>query len=384
MAGFPSRSLIACLPVAALLLGAASKSDLDGIKKNIAREKKGLSELTVREGSVRQSLDQIESELQKRNRELKTANAKLASILRDLAHQQAEAEELDRSLDSRREVLRRRAVALYRWQRAGSPLILLSGADSLGSILQRARYFKVTLSYDQRLLGQMRDESQRRARLREELSAMKAELDDQKQAIGVARAAVREEAAKKRILLASLRREKVSRSKRLREMEAAAARLEKMLENISRRALVKPKDAPVIPPTGMGLDALRGRLDWPVKGAVSAPFGKFRHPEFAADIVRKGIDIDAAPGEAIRAVEQGRVVYASQFSGYGNMMIVDHGERYYTIYGHLAELLKKNGDEVGRGEVLGRMGDSPGGAKLYFEMRKDGRSVDPLAWLKKP
>jgi lipoprotein NlpD len=61
------------------------------------------------------------------------------------------------------------------------------------------------------------------------------------------------------------------------------------------------------------------------------------------------------------------------------MIIVDHGERFYTVYGHLAQLLKKKGDEVRRGEPLGRVGESD----VYFEMRKDGRSVDPLAWLTK-
>ncbi len=390
MGSRPRHRLIAfvpLLPLAALVLGAAAeKSDLDGIKKKIASEKKGLSELTKKEGSVRASLGEIESEISKRNRELKAANAKLSSILRELARQQAEADELKRSVALRRQILRRRVVALYRWQRTGSSLLLLNGAQSLASLLQRTHYLKATLSFDQKLLAQLRDESDRQARLREELNSRKAELDDQKQLIGAAREAVRQEAAKKKLLLASLRREKASRSKRLQEMQAAARRLEKMLEEIARRALVKPKDAPAIPSTGKGLDALRGHLDWPVRGPVSAPFGKFRHPEFAAEIVRKGIDIDAPMGEAIRAVERGRVVYASHFAGYGNMLIVDHGERYYTIYGHLAEMLKKNGDEVARGEVLGRVGDSESaaGAKLYFEMRKDGHSVDPMIWLKKP
>jgi septal ring factor EnvC (AmiA/AmiB activator) len=221
---------------------------------------------------------------------------------------------------------------------------------------------------------------------RQELDAKKAELDSQKQALGAAQEAVRREAEKKKALLVSLRREKETRSKQLRAMELAAARLQRMLDDLSRRAAVKPGVSPPAPSTGVGLDAMRGRLDWPVKGAVSAPFGKFTHPEFAAEIIRKGIDIEATRGEPIKAVERGRVVYAGHFSGYGNMVIVDHGERYYTIYGHLADMLKKNGDEVGRGEALGRVGasESMGGAKIYFEMRKDGRSVDPLTWLKKP
>jgi septal ring factor EnvC (AmiA/AmiB activator) len=381
------KAFFALLLAASLFMGAtAPRSDLEGMRKKIESEKKGLSELAVKEGSVRQSLGKIESELGKRNRELKAANAKLSSILLELASRQARAEELDRSLALRREVLRRRAVALYRWRRHGSTLIFLSGAASLSGFLQRKRYLQATLAYDQQLLAQLSEESQRLALARQELDAKKAELDSQKQALGAAQEAVRREAEKKKALLVSLRREKETRSKQLRAMEVAAARLQRMLDDLSRRAAVKPGVSPPAPSTGVGLDAMRGRLDWPVKGAVSAPFGKFTHPEFAAEIIRKGIDIEATRGEPIKAVERGRVVYAGHFSGYGNMVIVDHGERYYTIYGHLADMLKKNGDEVGRGEALGRVGasESMGGAKIYFEMRKDGRSVDPLTWLKKP
>jgi murein hydrolase activator len=158
-----------------------------------------------------------------------------------------------------------------------------------------------------------------------------------------------------------------------------------MLEEISRRAVIKPRDTLPPPTTGAGLEAMRGRLDWPVRGEVSAPFGKFKHPEFAAEIIRNGIDIDAPMGEEIKSVEKGRIVYADRFSGYGRMVIVDHGERYFTIYGHLSEIFRKNGDEIKKGEVIGRVGDSGtlAGSKLYFEMRKDGRSLDPVPWFRK-
>jgi septal ring factor EnvC (AmiA/AmiB activator) len=183
-----------------------------------------------------------------------------------------------------------------------------------------------------------------------------------------------------------LRREKSARVRALQQMEAAARRLEKMMEDIARRAMLKkPGEPPLAPAPGIGLAALRGRLEWPVRGEVTAPFGKFRHPEFDGEILRKGIDIEAALGEEIKVVEKGRVVYADRFSGYGKMVIVDHGERYYTIYGHLSEFVKKVGEAVNRGETLGRAGDgdSLAGAKLYFEIRKDGHSIDPLPWFKK-
>ena len=389
MESFRARGLISVIALAFMLpcrAGAAAPAgDLDGIKKKIESEKKGLSELKAKEGSVRQSLGKIQSELGKHNRELKAANAKLVVLSQELASKQAEAENVKHTIARRQEVLLRRMVALYRWQRSAGSWEIFTNAESLGNFLQRSHYLQTALSFDQELIRQLQSERQRQEDVREELAAKKAELDSHKLVLDAAKEAVRQEAQKKKVLLVSLRLEKQSRTKALREMEAAALRLQKMLDEISRRALVKPSETPAPASTGLGLDALRGQLDWPVKGEISAPFGKFKHPEFAAEIIRKGIDIDAPMGEAIRAVEKGRVVYAKRFSGYGNMVIVDHGERYYTIYGHLAEILKKNGDQVRRGEVLGRVGDSDsgGGPKLYFEMRKDGRSVDPLAWLKK-
>ena len=368
-----------------LILGAAANRELEGIKKKIENEKKGLSELKVKEGSVLQSLGKIESELGRRNRELKIADAKLTSIKSELARKEAEAEALDRTLAQRQEILQKRAVALYRWQRSGSPLVIFNGAETLGRFMQHKHYLQLALEFDQQLAAELRNESERQAVVRQELADKRAELDGQKQILAIAKEAVRREAESKKIALSSLRQEKQSRAKALREMEMAALRLQKMLEEIARRAMSKPSDGSPAPSTGSGLDALRGQLDWPVRGAVTAPFGKFKHPEFATEIVRNGIDIDAAPGEAIRAVEKGRVVYADRFSGYGKMVIVDHGQRYYTIYGHLGEMLKKTGDEVRRGETLGRVGDSDtsGGPTVYFEMRKDSRSVDPLAWLRK-
>jgi septal ring factor EnvC (AmiA/AmiB activator) len=359
--------------------------DLESIKQKIATERKGLSSLQTKEGSILQSLGKIETELDKRTKELKLANAKLSSIASELARKQAEAEQLSNSIASRLEILQRRAAALYRWRKSGSPLVVLNGDVSLGNFLQRRRYLEAALSFDRELLAKLEEESQNHEIVRQQLAHKKEELDDQKQTLGVAKDAIRREAEKKKVLLASLRREKETRVRALKEMEAASRRLEKMLEEISRRAVIKPRDTLPPPTTGVGLEAMRGRLEWPVRGEVSAPFGKFKHPEFAAEIIRNGIDIDAPMGEEIKSVEKGRIVYADRFSGYGRMVIVDHGERYFTIYGHLSEIFRKNGDEIKKGEVIGRVGDSGtlAGSKLYFEMRKDGRSLDPVPWFRK-
>ncbi|HVR16388.1 MAG TPA: peptidoglycan DD-metalloendopeptidase family protein [Candidatus Limnocylindrales bacterium] len=389
MASFEREILISCVALFLAVPGPAraaqSNRDLEGIRKKIENEKKSLSQLQVKEGSVLQTLSKIQTDLEKRRKELSLATTKLASLADELRAQESEAERLGDSIAARRDILQKRAAALYRWQKGGSPLMIFNGAVSLGSFLHRRKYLSTAISFDRELLANLQEESQHQEILRERLARKQVELSEQKKTLSLAQASVRQEAEKEKLLLASLRREKTTRLRALREMEAAAQRLEKMMDEIARRAMIKPRQPPPAPSTGVGLEALRGKLDWPVHGSVSAPFGKYKHPEFAGEIFRKGIDIDAPIGEEIRAVEKGTVVYADRFSGYGKMVIVDHGERYYTIYGHLSEIIKKSGDEVRRGEVVGRAGDSDSlaGSKLYFEMRKDGRSLDPVPWFKK-
>ena len=389
MARFASASLALLLGIVFGLpgaaRGAAANRELEGIRKKIDTEKKGLSQLQVKEGSVLESLGKIQSELDMRTEELKRANTKLAAVADELALKESEARSLDRSIVTRTAILNRRAAALYKWHKSGSPLVIFNGNFSLSALLQRRKYLTTALSFDRQLLVRLQQESDDQENLRRELTAKKQELDQQQQALSAAKHAVRREAENKRVLLASLRRQKDTRLKVLREMEAAAARLEKVIEEISKRALNKPRESVLPGSPARGLEALRGKMDWPVSGKVVAPFGKFKHPEFAAEVVRKGIDIDAAVGEEIRAVEQGTVVYSDRFAGYGKMVIIDHGERYYTIYGHLSEILKQTGAGVKRGEVIGKAGDSDSlaGPKLYFEMRKDGHSVDPLPWFRK-
>ena len=385
MAHRPGLILLLCLGVPLCIGAAASDRDLELMKKKIDQERRGLSRLGQKENSTVASLGKIQNEIDKRNHEIKQANARLSSITGELRARQGDAERLKQSVATRRALLEKRAAALYRWQRSGGPLLLLNGNLNVTEITQRQRYLTAALRHDRELLENLDQEKQAGDELQQELADRQQELAEQKQIIGAARDQMRRQAEKQQVLLASLRQEKQTRLRALQQMEAAAKRLEKMLDDIARRAALKPRELPSAPPAGTGLAALRGRLDWPVAGEVSAPFGKSKHPEFATEIMRKGIDIQTATGAPVKAVEKGQVVYADQFAGYGKMVIIDHGERYYTIYGYLDEIYRKKGEAVSRGESLGRAGANNASAhgKLYFEMRKDGHSVDPLPWFAK-
>ena len=337
----PGLILLLCLGVPLCIGAAASDRDLDLIKKKIDQERRGLSRLGEKENSTVESLGKIQNEIDKRNREIKQANARLSSITGELRARQGDAERLKQSVATRRALLEKRAAALYRWQRSGGPLLLLNGNLNLTEIAQRQRYMTAALRHDRQLLENLDQEKQAGAELQQELAERQQELAEQKQIIGAAREQMRRQAEKQEVLLASLRQEKQTRLRALQQMEAAAKRLEKMLDEIARRAALKPRELPSAPPAGTGLASLRGRLEWPVAGEVSAPFGKSKHPEFATEIMRKGIDIQTPTGAPVKAVEKGQVVYADQFAGYGKMVIIDHGERYYTIYGYLDDIYKK-------------------------------------------
>ena len=377
-----SLYLLAFLFFYGLQLDAASvNKDLEGIKRKIERERQGINQVRKREGSVLQALGKIERDLEKKTKDLNAANSKLASILGAMQQKETEAQRLRISLDQRRELLMKRAVALYRWHRGGGPFVLLSGEVPLGVLLQRKHYLEATVFFDRELVEKLNDEVTYQENVKRELAHKKEELSQQRRILAEVQDSVRKDGEKKKQLLASLRQEKDGRVRALKELEQAALRLQKMIEEMSRRGVGKVPELPA----GTGLDAMRGKLEWPVRGQVTGGFGKTKHPEFATEVFRKGIDIEAPIGEEIRAVEKGRVVFAERFSGYGKMVIIDHGERYFSVYAHLSEILKKTGDAVQRGETLGTVGDSDSlaGSRLYFEMRKDGKSIDPLPWFRK-
>lgn len=129
----------------------------------------------------------------------------------------------------------------------------------------------------------------------------------------------------------------------------------------------------------------KGRLMPPVPGKIISRFGIRQTGDYKSFTFQSGIDIRGEQGEPVRSVFKGNVVYAQWLKGYGNMVIIDHGENYYTLYAHLHEMFRKTGDAVDTGEVIATVGDTGSlkGVRLHFELRHHGKPVDPLEWLNK-
>jgi septal ring factor EnvC (AmiA/AmiB activator) len=163
------------------------------------------------------------------------------------------------------------------------------------------------------------------------------------------------------------------------ELEAARQRLQRTVAGASAG---RPAEAGLAP--GLPLRPFKGALDWPVAGTVTGGFGRQVNRKFHTSVVSNGVRIAADASTPVTAVHEGTVAYATAFTGFGNLVIVDHGAVAFSLYGYLADIDVVSGEHVVQGQRLGSVGLSlDGEPALYFELRIDGKPVDPLQWLQR-
>ena len=177
-------------------------------------------------------------------------------------------------------------------------------------------------------------------------------------------------------VLASLQAESRNRGAQLKRLQQQQQQLENLLAELRRAT----ESAPFDPDDPFG--QLRGRLSWPVAGRVETAYGA----SLAGGLRSNGIEIAADRGATVRAVHQGRVIFADWLSGRGLLIILDHGNGYLSLYGHNEQLFKQAGATVEAGDAIASAGDSGGRARpgLYFEIRRAGKPVNPSGWFKSP
>lgn len=176
------------------------------------------------------------------------------------------------------------------------------------------------------------------------------------------------------LVLASLEVESRNRGAQLKRLQQQQQQLETLLAELRRATEATPFD-PNDP-----FAKLRGKLSWPVAGRVEVGYGDV----ITGGLHSNGIQIAADRGATVRAVHEGRVIFADWLSGRGLLIILDHGGGYLSLYGHNEQLFKQVGATVQAGEAIATAGDSGGRSRpgLYFEIRKSGKPVNPSGWFK--
>ncbi len=378
-----------CLMIVAaspLIMAQESEAPIDEYKKkaqDISREiEKGrakIQKFTHKESDIIQQLNQTDRNLDRSRKRTAGLSREIERLNKKIADSTASAENLAQQIKANEQYVAKRLVALYKLNRLGK-FQALASAENLQELLQRKRAIEQILAQDEKVVKDLMNNRREFEIVRSQLEANRNKKSRQADAYREHINRMASERKKRSQLLAYVRKEKSAQLAAIESLKQAARDLDEKIKNLGIG------DRPGVADeyqTGESFGSYKGLLKLPVKGKIVSLFGKFKNTRYQVLNFRSGIEIQTDRGEPIQAVYAGKILYADWFKGYGNMIIIDHGDNYYTVYAHIEEAFKSSGDLVETGEVIATVGDtgSISGPKLYFEVRHHGKPLDPMQWI---
>ena len=353
----------------------ARNADLARIRADIARLRTRLDDLRTQTRSAEHDLEEADLELGIRTNELQLAIDLQSQVEEQRRETESQIAGIAPRIAREKEFLRKRLAALYRLGGLSYVRMLLS-IDDRRDPVQAMSMLSFLVSRDARAVTRFQAE-------REQLRTRTIELADREQKVAAARriveqrqravAAARDEEER---TLRSLRNEGNESEQKLSELEEKAKRLEHLLDVLSRQNGTAA--------AATDIRSVAGALAWPVQGKIIERFGKQRNAKFSTVTFSNGLKIAAAPGAEVRSVFAGTVLFSQWFKGYGNLVILDHGNRVFSLYGNLKSPAVAVGDRINAGQALAGVGESEDAHSgyLYFEIRQDNKPEDPQKWLR--
>ena len=350
-------------------------SDLDRVRSEIVRLKNRLQAVQSQAQSAERDLEVADVEVGIRTRELDLAidmQAQLEAQQHDL---EAQVGAIEPRIAHQKTFLAKRLVALYRLGGLSYIRLLLS-IDRQRDPLQAMSTLSYLISRDARSVTRFQAERRQLTLRMADLADRQTRLAGMRKVVEGRRQAVVAARSQKERLLVSLRSEGMHSEQRLAELEEKARRLEHLIEILARQREGIPAATDV--------RTLQGALPWPVQGNVVERFGRQRNAKFSTVTFNNGLKIAAPPGGEVRAVYAGTVLFSQWFKGYGNLIILDHGNRVFSLYGNLKSPAVTPGDRIQAGQAIAGVGESEDAKSgyLYFEIRQDNKPEDPQKWLR--
>ncbi|HEX9457796.1 MAG TPA: peptidoglycan DD-metalloendopeptidase family protein [Thermoanaerobaculia bacterium] len=354
----------------------ARDADLTRIRAEIGRLRKRLDDVRTQTRGAEHDLEEADLELGIRTNELQLAIDMQSQLEQQRHDLESQIAAIASNVAREKAFLRKRLAVLYRLGGL-SYLRLLLSIDDRRDPVQAVSMLGFLVSRDARAVARLQSAG-------EELRARNADLADRQQRLAGVRRVVEQRQnemasarAKKERMLASLRSEGSQSEQKLAELEEKAKRLEHLLDVLSRQNGTAAVAA-------IDIRTIQGALAWPVQGKIIERFGKQRNPKFSTVTFNNGLKIAAAPGAEVRSVFAGTVLFSQWFKGYGNLVILDHGNRVFSLYGNLKSPAVAVGRRVNAGQAIAGVGESEAAHSgyLYFEIRQDNKPEDPQKWLR--
>ncbi len=361
---------------------AGRKKELQRIKREMREKKKKIRRADSQERSILAELDRIDRGIQAGKAELAEHRGRLGEAEAALRTVEGDNDRISRELAGLKLAYAARLRTLYKRSRSGdaAAVLVTTGPDDG---FRLTKYLGVIAERDRALLREYAGALDALAIKQAAIAAQERDILERKRTIEAKAAELETRKQRKAALLTGVREKKGVYEQTLRELEESSVSLWAMIRKSEQErktaAAARPAPPKAVPQEGTGT------LPWPAEGRVLTRFGMQRHPVFKTMVFRRGIEIEVREGEPVRAVADGQVVYADWYKGYGKLVIIEHGLAFYTLYGNLSRVDVEKDGRVEKGQVIGLAGDTGSlkGAKLYFEVRRDGEARDPLAWLAK-
>ncbi len=353
----------------------SSRDRLDQIQKQIEKTLKGLRSKQSESGTLSKDLERLNSEVRRIERLTEKSGRQLARLSEELQGKRQQLRGLETKLEKTDQQIRKRLVVLYKTGEVGLIKALLSEAERPRDIAEKYAFLSRMVRHDRELLGEYRKQSQEHSAALTELEVLHNQQSELVQQRQKEQDAMQRARKSKTLLLAEVSKDAELLESVLQELRAKAARLNELVKKLETEQ-TQPYTENL-----QGLESQKGRLLWPVAGKLRVGFGTSRHGDLGTLIESHGYDIEAAVGTPVNSAAKGNVIFANSLRGYGKLMIIDHGNKYYTLYAHVARFTKQIGDAVAAAEVIAYSGYE-GRDAVYFEIRQGGTPLDPGNWLK--
>ncbi len=340
---------------------------IDGLRREMEQRQNSKSAQT-------RKLRRIEKRIADLAREMRDTRNRIRKQQRKLARLRDQQQALEQRMETHRRQLAEQLRDAYR-QGPNEPLRLLFSQQDPSRLQRNLTYYRYLGRQRQRLLDASRADFEQLAaheqRVLEARQALEQTLERQRRQ----KARLDRDRSERQRILAELDKELGRKGRKLAQLEENARNLRQLIDSLGR--LLERSPAETRPQQKFA--KLRGKLSWPVKGRVRKLFGKRKPP---SSLRWQGVMIEAPAGNNVRAIARGRVAFADWLRGYGNLIILDHGDGYLSLYGHNEALFKQTGEWVEPGEIIGSIGDSGGRSSpaLYFEIRRKGKPLNPARW----
>jgi murein hydrolase activator len=360
----------------------AQREELARIRAERDELEKKMSGLQNTAHEIRDEVNLLDKQHDATARMVKSLDQQLAAINDEVAGTTTDLQSSEREAATKRTVLQRRLIEIYKRGPLYSAEILFS-AQSVGQLVARYKYLHLLALRDKGLVQRLDD-------LHERIEAQQGQLVRLQSSIVENRSEKAQEAARLVELeklqsrnLAHVQEDAKRTKARLAELEKSEKRLNNFIASFeAERRRASSRGAVAAAPSSIRTTDL-GRLDWPVNGAFLYRFGRFVNPNNTTTRWN-GIGISAAVGTPVKSVSAGTVAYAGAMGTYGNTVILEHGGGDYSVYGSLDRIDVRKGSRVSKGEAIGTVGisDPALGSHLHFEIRRGGPAVDPAEWLR--